>query len=329
MRRIPLPCRFVFVFAAAATTACSTPRTSPEILADHSAPRTPAKAAPSVVATERPPSGAAPETTKSPPKLADTTTHPWSFAATAERLEARFPPPKGFVPISAPPGSFAEFARDLPLAPPDTPVVDFRGAKLYDDGRHDNIAAVVDIDVGTRDLQQCADAILRMNAEWRYGRAERDVRYRAVSGVPMSYTKYLKGERTVVDGGKMSLRMTAAPVADDHKAFRAYLDEVFGWANTTSVEKEGQRVPFADVRAGDFFVMPGSPFGHAVLVLDVAKGESGRTALLLGQSYMPAQSFQILRPTKTSTWFVVERTAKDVTTPFWAPFPLESLRRLP
>ena len=111
--------------------------------------------------------------------------------------------------------------------------------------------------------------------------------------------------------------------------FRTYLDGVFTWINTASLERDGLAVPFSDVSAGDYFVMTGAPFGHAVLVLDVARSPSGSVALLLGQSYMPAQSFHVLGAFRYGAWFIVEPGAREVVTPFWKPFPLTSLRRLP
>jgi hypothetical protein len=261
------------------------------------------------------------------PAPADPGAHPWSFVA-ADTLEARFTAAPGFTRVAVPEKSFGAFLRTLPLAPAGTKVQDYRGTPLYDDGRHENIGAVVDIDIGARDLQQCADAVLRMHAEWRYGNGERDLGYHAASGQPLVYKKWLGGERMVPEGKAVHLRPVASPRRDEHAAMRAWLDEVFSWANTASLAREGTAVDFADVQPGDFFVMPGSPFGHAVLVLDVAKDATGRAALLLGQSYMPAQSFQVLRPSRDAAWFVVEPGATAVRTPFWAPFPKGTLRRM-
>ena len=128
------------------------------------------------------------------------------------------------------------------------------------------------------------------------------------------------------------MRPAAARADDDHRTFRGYLDEVFAWANTASLGRAAAPVSFASARPGDFFVMSGRPFGHAVLVLDVARDAAGGTALLLGQSYMPAQSFQVLSPGPASPgqpWFVLPAGSTAVDTPFWAPFPLATLRRLP
>lgn len=258
--------------------------------------------------------------------------HPWPHAEGAERLDARFrKPPAGFTRVPVADGSLPAFLRALPLAPEGTKVVDYRGQPLYADGHHPGIAAVVDIDVGTRDLQQCADAVYRLHAEWRYTTsARKETSYRALSGTAIPYARYLAGERAVMQGKDLVLRPGAGAHADDHAFFRSYLDDVFAWASTASLERDGKKVKsLAEIQGGDAFVLPGSPFGHAVVVLDVAKDEAGRFALLLGQSYMPAQSVQVLRPEATSPWFVVAPTDETVTTPFWRPFPITSLRRLP
>ncbi len=250
-----------------------------------------------------------------------------------EALEERFrTPPSGFTRSAAPEGSFAAFLRGMPLAPDGEKVVDFQGAPLYSDGRHENIAAVFDIDVGSRDLQQCADAYYRLHAEWKYATgARKDISYRSLSGVAIPYARYLAGERATMSGGALKLLPSSAPRKDDHAFFRTYLDDVFAWASTGSLERDAKKVPFAELQGGDAFVLTGSPFGHAVIVLDVARADdgSGRVALLLGQSYMPAQSMHVLGPSRANAWFVVDPKDEAVTTPFWRPFPLTSLRRLP
>lgn len=264
-----------------------------------------------------------------PPKPATVTAvYAWKPTAT-DRLDVRFAaPPSGFTRVAVEERSFGAFLRTLPLLPAGAKVVDYRGVPLYDDGHHANIAAVVDIDTGNKDLQQCADAIIRMHAEWKYGRGDRDMAYRSLSGTSIPYARYVAGDRAVVRGNGIVLQPSGPPRADEHALFRSYLDDVFNVASTRSLERDAARVPFAEVRAGDFFVMTGQPFGHAVLVLDVAKDAQGRLAFLLGQSFMPAQSFQVLQPSARSAWFVVEPNATEVKTPFWPAFSTEMTRRL-
>jgi hypothetical protein len=261
--------------------------------------------------------------------------YPWAPSAGGGRLDGRFREPMGFHRVPVGTGSFGEFLRTLPLMPEGSPVVDFRGRPLHDRGGHPNIVAVADLDVGSKDLQHCADVIIRLHAEWRYGRGERDLTYRAVSGQALSYRAYLAGDRSAIDGKSLVFRRTAAARKDEHAHFREWLDDVFAWAGTASLERDGKKVPASSgIEPGDFFVMSGNPYGHAVLVLDVARDDRGRTALLLGQSYMPAQTFQILRPdggdadAAPGPWFILDETSRAVDTPFWRPFPMSSLRRL-
>jgi hypothetical protein len=262
------------------------------------------------------------------PLLPSRASYPWSPNIASGRLDGRFrSPPAGFVRVPVSEGSFAEFLRTLPLQPEGAPVVDFRGHKLHADGKHPNIVAVADLDIGSKDLQHCADAIIRLHAEWRYGRGDRDIAYRSVSGQRLSYRGYVAGDRAKVNGSSLVFERSAAPHRDDHALFRGWLDDVFSWAGTASLERDGMKVASsAEMSPGDFFVMSGSPFGHAVLVLDVSRDEHGRTAVLLGQSYIPAQSFQVLAR-DGSAWFVVERGDAFLNTPFWRPFPMSALRR--
>lgn len=253
--------------------------------------------------------------------------YPWG-PTSGERLDQRFAPPPGFVRDTVASGSFAAFLRTLPLLPQGAPVVDYRGAPLYDGGHHQNIAAVVDLDIGKANLQHCADVVIRLDAEWRYGAGKRDLSYKAASGTAIPYARYLAGEHAVARGKGIELVRRTASAADNHALLRSYLDDVFAWANTSSLERDASRVAVRDLRAGDFFVVSGSPFGHAVLILDVARDEAGRRALLLGQGYMPAQSFHVLRESEQSAWFVIDQGATEVKTPFWAPFPMQALRRL-
>lgn len=262
----------------------------------------------------------------------DGTVHPWLASPASDQpkpvdtLEARFAPPAGFTREPVQKGSFGAFLRTLPLAAPGTPVTSFSGKVLW--ATHPNIAAVVAIDVGKHDLQQCADSVIRMHAEWLYGKGRRDLQYVAANGFKMSFASYVAGERLAFDGKKLASKKIASPVEPTHQAFRSWLDEVFGWANTGSLSHTAKEISVSELRAGDFVVLPGVPFGHAVLILDVAKNDKGKRVLLLGQGYMPAQSFQVLRPSEKEVWFPLEIEMGKLETPFWDPFPFSALRRL-
>src|SRR5947207_1085933 len=79
-----------------------------------------------------------------------------------ETLSARIVPPPGFDRVAAAPSSWAAWLRKLPMKPANAPVLIYTGSEK---ARQDVHVAVIDMDVGTKDLQQCADAIMRLRAE--------------------------------------------------------------------------------------------------------------------------------------------------------------------
>ena len=304
-------------------------------------PSAPTASLPTAASTSVAPPSPPPTPDRSPAAL--TARYPWPTsrpdAPAGDRLEARFPVPPGFTRAAEAPGSFGAWLRDLPLLPPDAPVVSHSGAILHR-ANHPNLAGVVAIDIGAQDLQQCADSVVRLHAEWQWSQGRRDESYRAASGAEMPFARWARGERITVSGPASS-KLTWAPAAkadDSHQAFRAYLDGVFGWANTVSLARDTTPVPLADLRPGDFVVQPGGP-GHAVLILDLATNRQGTRLVLLGQGFMPAQSFQILHPGKQDphvtlgaagdhdAWFRID--PEGLETPFWPRFPWTALHRFP
>jgi len=244
----------------------------------------------------------------------------------ADTLEARIAPPAGFDRSPAARGSFAAWLRGLPLKPAGALVLLYTGAPK---GRQDVHVAVVDIDVGTRNLQQCADAAMRLRAEWLFatGRA-RDIAFNATgSAQPIAFARWANGERPTVSSRAVSWSRSAGPDAG-YASFRRYLDTVFAWAGTLSLAQELPAVPVSQMQAGDLFIKGGSP-GHAVLVADMVENRgTGEKRFLLLQSFMPAQEMHVLKNPGNadgSPWYRLDFGDRLVT-PEWV-FPRESLKR--
>ena len=105
------------------------------------------------------------------------------------------------------------------------------------------------------------------------------------------------------------------------------MDQVFAYANTSSLHDEMVSVPIDDMRSGDVFIQKGTPYGHAVIVVDMAESDSGEKLFLLAQSYMPAQEIQILvnrNNRSISPWY--ELRNEPIVTPEWT-FEPSDLRR--
>jgi hypothetical protein len=171
------------------------------------------------------------------------------------------------------------------------------------------VAAVIDIDVGGADLQQCADAIIRLRAEYLFGRsAAGDLAFDFTSGDRYRFQSYAKGVTPAVTGAKVTWR-TGERHGLSHDSLRRWLDIVFNYAGTLSLNRELQPVRrLSDAAIGDVLVHGGTP-GHAVLIVDLAiEPASGRKIALLAQGFMPAQSVHLLRnplDPALSPWFTL------------------------
>lgn len=243
--------------------------------------------------------------------------------ADGNRLVNRFAPPKGFVRVPVPPDSFGRWLRYLPLKPEGTPVRLHDGRLKPNQSVH---AAVVDIDTGRRDLQQCADAVIRLRAEYLHARQRYGaIRFHFTSGDLARFDRWAAGWRPRIRGNRVRW-VRGRPSGSGRASFRRYLRTVFTYAGTISVRREMVRIPIAALAPGDVFVEAGSP-GHAVLVVDVVRNpKTGHKAFMLLQSYMPAQDMHILRNPRTgSVWYTPDFGA-ELATPEWR-FRASDLRR--
>ncbi|UPL50593.1 DUF4846 domain-containing protein [Hymenobacter sublimis] len=235
---------------------------------------------------------------------------------TNQTLAARFPPPPGYERTAVQPGSFAYWLRYLPLLPVGTSVRLHTG-KLKN--RQDVHAAVLDLDVGARDLQQCADAVIRLRAEYLFSQNPDLVHFHLTSGHDIAFRDWYAGRGFRVVGPQVE-QVPKAAEKPDHATFRRYLDQIFTYAGTLSLSRELRPVPLAQVQPGDVLIQGGSP-GHAVLVLDVAvELQTGRRKALLAQSYMPAQQMHVLKAgprVGAGAWFLLDPERDDVNTPEW------------
>ena len=229
----------------------------------------------------------------------------------------RIPVPDGFKRVEVKDGSFADWLRFLPLKPGNPDVHLYNGElKKYQSGH----SAVVNIDVGTADLQQCADAVIRMRAEYLYAQKEFDaLHFNFTSGNTIGFKKWSEGYRTIIKGNNVTWVKTAMQDSS-YKTFKEYLTAIFNYAGTSSLSKELKPVnDLNEIRPGDVFIAGGFP-GHAVLVIDVCeKKDTGEKLFMIQQSYMPAQEIHILKNFNNaaiSPWYST-RFEGELKTPEW------------
>ncbi len=231
-------------------------------------------------------------------------------------LYQRFPPPPGYQRNPADSNSFAYYLQHLPLKPVGAKVLYYNGQEKDSPGIYE---AVVDLPIGQKNLHQCADAVIRLRAEylWR-NRYYNQIHFNLTNGFRVDYDRWRNGERVKVTKDNNTSWQQSATVSPTYATFWAYLEFVFSYAGTLSLSKELLSVPIADLQIGDVFIQGGSP-GHAIIVVDLATNKDGQQVFMLAQSYMPAQETQILknpRDPRIQPWYSTNFGDKLVT-PEW------------
>ena len=254
--------------------------------------------------------------------IGDQSVHPIDTAG--QEIATRFNTPYGFTRVELPEQSFGTYLRKLPLKPEGSPVFLHNGSQKWNQNAH---AAVVNLDVGSRDLQQCADAVMRLRAEYLWQlESYNDIHFNFTNGFPAPYQRWRNGERISVDGNDVRWVNRNRP---DHsyEGFRRYLNMVFAYAGTLSLADELEPKAIVDIAVGDVLIQGGSP-GHAVIVVDKAINEvSGEIIVLLAQSYMPAQDIHVLKnPSRSDPWYLISAETQSIRTPEWS-FTAQDLKR--
>lgn len=187
------------------------------------------------------------------------------------------PAPTGYQRV--PTDAWGSYLRQLPLKK-DPTVYLYNGEKKRNQSAQ---YAVVDMSVGKQDLQQCADAVMRLRAEYLFAQKQ----YEQIVFTSNAGKKY---------------RFTA-PYTHEH--LMQYLTEVFTYCNSASLEKELKPKQMRDISIGDVFIKGGFP-GHVVIVVDLVEDKKGNKLFMLAQSYMPAQDIHVLNG-EMGPWY----TAKE------------------
>ncbi len=239
------------------------------------------------------------------------------------------PVPPGFHRLPADKAPFTDWLRKVQLKK-DKTVYLYNGSPK----RNQNAQfAVLDISVGHQDLQQCADAVMRLRAEFLYAaRRFFNIDFYTEQGVRLNFQEWANGERVRLNGSRLE-RYTLPGgdhYCDNRACFDDYLTTVFTYCGTRSLEKQLVSIPLGQLTPGDVFIKGGSP-GHAMLVVDAAEDEHGHRIYLLAQSYMPAQDIHIVNdPTDPalSPWYRADPAGTVLETPEYT-FTINQLRTWP
>lgn len=255
----------------------------------------------------------------------DHLSYPFLSSEPKLNLTDLIPIPNGFQRIPIEKSSFAEWLRYLPVKDQSEKVRYYNGALKSNQNVH---FAIINIDVGSRDLQQCADAVMRLKAEYNYSRQEYSkIHFNFTSGDKVAFDDWSKGKKPKINGNSVTFSNAGRTIDTSYPNFRKYMNMIFNYAGTMSLSKELKSVDLKDMRIGDVFIQGGFP-GHAVLVIDMIQNEEGEKRFLLAQSYMPAQDFHVLKNYANNDddpWYSLD-FGSQLQTPEWS-FSSEDLKR--
>ncbi|MBP7652117.1 DUF4846 domain-containing protein [Candidatus Dependentiae bacterium] len=228
------------------------------------------------------------------------------------------PLPKGYKRLNYDLNSYEYWLSSRPLKKTGSKVYLFNGKLKNNQNVH---YAVIDIDVGNKNLQQCADAVIRLRSEYLYSQnLYEKISFGFVNGFKAEYSKWRRGYSIKVNNNKCCW-IPVNQNQSDYTGFRKYLDIVFSYANSFSLQKEMSGITkISDINIGDVFIQGGFP-GHAVIVVDLAVNTSNDfdKIFLLAQSYMPAQDIHILKnitDENLTPWYNVN-FQNELITPEW------------
>ncbi len=199
--------------------------------------------------------------------------YPWyNRLKSNNTLSKRIALPQDFDRIPVDEGSFGDWLRNLPLRKPNSKVYYYNDDEKFTQEIH---AAVVDIDIGDKDLQKSEDAVIRLWAEYLYSQQNYESIIIPTEEDTLIFTDYYTDQ-------------------PNYAQFRKFLNLAFEKTTPYSFKKSLEVIKIKSLKIGDIFVQS-SPPGHAVIIVDMAKNEAEQRIFLLAQAFTPAQDLHILK----------------------------------
>lgn len=201
-------------------------------------------------------------------------------------------PPAGYSRRTVDSNSFTGWLRLLSLKK-DNMVYLYNGTPKRNQGAQ---FAVLNKDIGKKDLVQCADAVMKLRAEYLFDTKQyHAIAFISTTGAVLNFSDWLKGYRWKEQYNQLVKYQTGKIVPASKNEMKAFMELVYSYCGTYSLSKQLSPVEKDNMlSAGNVFIKGGFP-GHAVLIADEAENAKGEKVFLLAQSYMPAQDIYILK----------------------------------
>jgi len=165
------------------------------------------------------------------------------------------PVPGGYERVALAQGSFGEWLAKITVKK-DGLVYLFDGSLKKNQTAQ---FAVLDVPIGKKDLLLCADAVIRLRAEYLF-------HYKRYEEI---FFKDNNGKSYAWEG------------SGNQQNFDNYLENVFSQCGTASLEKQLKPVnDWREMQPGDVFIKGGFP-GHAMIVIDAAINTTGNKIFML------------------------------------------------
>jgi Domain of unknown function (4846) len=201
-------------------------------------------------------------------------------------------PPDGFSRRTVDSASFTNWLRQLTVKK-DKTVYLYNGLPKRNQGAQ---FAVLNKDIGNKDLVQCADAVMKLRAEYLFDiKKYNEIAFISTSGTVLNFSDWQKGYRWKEQHNQLGKYQSGKMTTDSKNEIDLFMELVYSYCGTYSLSKQLSLVEKDNLlKAGNVFIKGGFP-GHAVLIVDEAENAKGEKVFLLAQSYMPAQDIHILK----------------------------------
>jgi hypothetical protein len=201
-------------------------------------------------------------------------------------------PPAGFSRRTVDSNSFTGWLRLLSLKNDNTVYLYNGLPKRNQDAQF----AVLNKDIGNKDLVQCADAVMKLRAEYLFDTKQySEIAFISTTGAVLNFGDWLKGYRWKEQNNQLVKYQIGKIKTASKNEINAFMELVYSYCGTYSLSKQLNPVKKNNtLSAGNVFIKGGFP-GHAVLIIDEAENAKGEKVFLLAQSYMPAQDIHVLK----------------------------------
>lgn len=219
-------------------------------------------------------------------------TKPSYLNKSGKTIKTRVNIPEDFKRVALDSSSFQYYIRHQKLKNFGAKVINYDGEPYFYQLGH---VGILDIDVPSNGLQQCADALIRLRSEFLWQTNQKNkIGFNFTSGHYCSWKKYAEGYRPKINGNKVSFYKTAS--ANTSKSnFYKYLNLIYTYAGTMSLNHELKEINAIDkLQIGDMLIVGGFP-GHINMIADIIEDENGERLFLLIQGNTPAQSIHLLK----------------------------------